>query len=329
MDFKNLLSHNLTKCKLTVVVVLCFAMATLTGFVTANKNVTIVADGNEMVVNTVYDNPKNILKQAGIKLNNGDDYTVSTDKITDNSVITINRAMPVNVEIDGDIKTVRTTKKTVGELISSMNLDEDKYFVEGDKNTQLHTDAKVKVLNVSSKLVLRDEVQNYQVIKEPDSALARGNEEVIQVGRNGLNRLLVREKYHKGVKVGEEVVQTSQLVRPVDQVIREGTAEPKIQSTIGLRSYSQMLYMEASAYLPYDGGGAGYTALGIPARYGVVAVDPDIIPLGTRVYIPGYGEAIAADTGGAINGYMIDLCMEDYTQAIAFGRRGVEVYILD
>ena len=329
MDFKNLLSHNLTKCKLTAVVVLCFVMATLTGFVTANKNVTIVADGNEMVVNTVYDNPKNILKQAGIKLNNGDDYTVSTDKITDNSVITINRAMPVNVEIDGDIKTVRTTKKTVGELISSMNLDEDKYFVEGDKNTQLHTDAKVKVLNVSSKLVLRDEVQNYQVIKEPDSALARGNEEVIQVGRNGLNRLLVREKYHKGVKVGEEVVQTSQLVRPVDQVIREGTAEPKIQSTIGLRSYSQMLYMEASAYLPYDGGGAGYTALGIPARYGVVAVDPDIIPLGTRVYIPGYGEAIAADTGGAINGYMIDLCMEDYTQAIAFGRRGVEVYILD
>lgn len=329
MDFKNLLSHNLTKCKLTVVVVLCFAMATLTGFVTANKNVTIVADGNEMVVNTVYDNPKNILKQAGIKLNNGDDYTVSTDKITDNSVITINRAMPVNVEIDGDIKTVRTTKKTVGELISSMNLDEDKYFVEGDKNTQLHTDAKVKVLNVSSKLVLRDEVQNYQVIKEPDSSMIRGNEEVIQAGRNGLNRLLVREKYHKGIKVGEEVVQTSQLVRPVDQVIREGTAEPKIQSTIGLRSYSQMLYMEASAYLPYDGGGAGYTALGIPARYGVVAVDPDIIPLGTRVYIPGYGEAIAADTGGAINGYMIDLCMEDYTQAIAFGRRGVEVYILD
>lgn len=329
MDFKNLLSHNLTKCKLTAVVVLCFAMATLTGFVTVNKNVTIVADGNEMVVNTVYDNPKNILKQAGIKLNNGDDYTVSTDKITDNSVITINRAMPVNVEIDGDIKTVRTTKKTVGELISSMNLDEDKYFVEGDKNTQLHTDAKVKVLNVSSKLVLRDEVQNYQVIKEPDSSMIRGNEEVIQVGRNGLNRLLVREKYHKGVKVGEEVVQTSQLVRPVDQVIREGTAEPKIQSTIGLRSYSQMLYMEASAYLPYDGGGAGYTALGIPARYGVVAVDPDIIPLGTRVYIPGYGEAIAADTGGAINGYMIDLCMEDYTQAIAFGRRGVEVYILD
>lgn len=282
MDFKNLLSHNLTKCKLTAVVVLCFAMATLTGFVTANKNVTIVADGNKMVVNTVYDNPKNILKQAGIKLDNGDDYTVSTGNITDNAVITINRAMPVTVEIDGDTKVVKTTKKTVGELISSMNLDEDKYFVEGGKDTQLHTDAKVKVLNVSSKLVLRDEVQNYQVIKEPDSSMIRGNEEVIQAGRNGLNRLLVREKYHKGIKVGEEVVQTSQLVRPVNQVIREGTAEP--MNTIGLRSYSQVLYMEASAYLPYDGGGAGYTALGIPARYGVVAVNQILFHL-ERVYI--------------------------------------------
>lgn len=327
MDFKNLLNPNLAKCKLTVIVVLCFVMATLTGFVTANKNVKIVADGNEMVVNTVYDNPKNILKQAGISLQDNDDYTVSTEKITDNSVITVNRAMPVTVEIDGDIKTVSTTKKTVGELVSSMNLDEDKYFVETDKNIQLSADTKVKVLNVSSKLVLRDEVQNYQVIKEPDSSLTRGNEEIKQSGRNGLNRLLVREKYHNGIKVGEDIVQTSQLVRPVDQIVREGTAEPK--NTIGWRSYSQVLYMEASAYLPYDGGGSGYTALGIPARYGVVAVDPDIIPLGTRLYIPGYGEAIAADTGGAINGYMIDLCMEDYTQAIAFGRRGVEVYILD
>ena len=327
MDFKNLLNPKFTKCKVTIVVILCFAMATLTGFATINKNVTVVADGNEMVVNTVYDNPKNILKQAGINLDNNDDYVVSTGKITDNSVITVNRAFPVTLEIDGDTKVVKTTKQTVGDFVSSMNLDENKYFVEGDKNTQLHTNSKVKVLNVSSKLILRDEVQNYQIIKEPDSSLVRGIEEVSQVGKNGLNRLLVREKYHKGVKIGEEVIQVSQLVRPVEQIVREGTAEPP--NTIGWRSYSQVLYMEASAYLPYDGGGSGYTALGIPARYGVVAVDPNIIPLGTRVYIPGYGEAIAADTGGAINGYMIDLCMEDYTQAIAFGRRGVEVYILN
>ena len=94
-------------------------------------------------------------------------------------------------------------------------------------------------------------------------------------------------------------------------------------------SYRAVMAMEATAYLPTDGDGAGLTAMGIPATYGVVAVDPGIIPLGSRVYIPGYGEAIAADTGGAIYGYRIDLCMESYAEAMDFGRRVVTVYVLD
>lgn len=329
MDLRNLFSHDAAKRKLTIVFVLCFVAATLTGFVSTNKNVTVVADGNQKVISTVYNNPKSILKQAGVNLQENDDFSVSTSDVKDNSVITVNRAVPVSIEIDGKTKTIKTAKKTVGELISSLNLNEDKYFVDQDKNAQINTNSKIKVLNVSTRLVLKDEVQPYNVIKEPDSSLIKGIEEVEQEGRNGLNRLLVRERYHNGVKINEEVVQTSQLVRAKDRIVREGIAEPIAQKTVGLRSYSQVLYMEASAYLPYDGGGGGYTALGIPARYGVAAVDPNVIPLGTRLYIPGYGEAIAADTGGAVNGYTIDLCMEDYTQAMSFGRRGVEVYILD
>ena len=329
MDLRNLFSHDAAKRKLTIVFVLCFVAATLTGFVSTNKNVTVVADGNQKVISTVYNNPKSILKQAGVNLQENDDFSVSTGDVTDNSVITVNRAVPVSIEIDGKTKTIKTAKKTVGELMSSLNLNEDKYFVDQDKNAQINTNSKIKVLNVSTRLVLKDEVQPYNVIKEPDSSLIKGIEEVEQEGRNGLYRLLVRERYHNGVKINEEVVQTSQLVRAKDRIVREGIAEPIAQKTVGLRSYSQVLYMEASAYLPYDGGGGGYTALGIPARYGVAAVDPNVIPLGTRLYIPGYGEAIAADTGGAVNGYTIDLCMEDYTQAMSFGRRGVEVYILD
>ena len=87
--------------------------------------------------------------------------------------------------------------------------------------------------------------------------------------------------------------------------------------------------MEASAYLPGDGDGRGITATGIPATRGVVAVDPNVIPLGTRLFIPGYGEAIAADTGGAIVGNKIDLLMESYSEAISFGRQDITVYVLD
>ena len=68
--------------------------------------------------------------------------------------------------------------------------------------------------------------------------------------------------------------------------------------------------------------------MGTRARYGVVAVDPNVIPLGSTVYIPGYGVARAEDTGGAILGNRIDLCMEDYDTCMAFGRRMVPVYIL-
>lgn len=92
--------------------------------------------------------------------------------------------------------------------------------------------------------------------------------------------------------------------------------------------YIAVMSMEATAYLPSDGGGYGITATGIPATYGVAAVDPAVIPLGSRLYIPGYGEAIAADTGGAIYGYRIDLCMESYSEAMNFGRRNVTVYVL-
>lgn len=106
----------------------------------------------------------------------------------------------------------------------------------------------------------------------------------------------------------------------------EENIEEKAYSNGG--DYAAVMTMEATAYLPSDGGGAGITATGIPATYGVAAVDPAVIPLGSRLYIPGYGEAIAADTGGAIYGYRIDLCMESYSEAMNFGRRDVTVYVL-
>lgn len=74
---------------------------------------------------------------------------------------------------------------------------------------------------------------------------------------------------------------------------------------------------------------SGYTAIGYKASKGIVAVDPRIIPLGTIVYIEGYGYAIAADVGSAIKGYRIDLCFDTYREAISFGRRRIKVYIVD
>lgn len=113
------------------------------------------------------------------------------------------------------------------------------------------------------------------------------------------------------------------------EYVEEPERNNVIETSGGAINYSAVLSMEATAYLPTDGSSAGITATGIRATYGVVAVDPRVIPLGTRVYIPGYGVALAADTGGAIKGYKIDLCMESYAECMQFGRRNITVYVLD
>ena len=138
----------------------------------------------------------------------------------------------------------------------------------------------------------------------------------------------VEEKAEIENNVQEEVAEVVEEAAEISTV-----EEPAVENVIEISgndfAYSNVMSMEASAYLPADGGGSGITAMGIPATYGVVAVDPGVIPLGTRLYIPGYREAVAADTGGAIRGYRIDLCMESYSQAMQFGRRNVTVYVLE
>lgn len=92
---------------------------------------------------------------------------------------------------------------------------------------------------------------------------------------------------------------------------------------------SRSLTMNASAYSAYDDGNGHYTFNGSLVRKGLVAVDPRVIPLGTRLYIPGYGHAIADDIGGAIKGNRIDMAFGSHSEAINFGRQQVTVYILD
>ena len=86
--------------------------------------------------------------------------------------------------------------------------------------------------------------------------------------------------------------------------------------------------MLATAYTPNCIGCSGITAIGLPAGHGIVAVDPSVIPLGSKLYVKGYGLALAGDTGGAIRGDRIDLGFNSYADAQQFGRRPVLVYLL-
>ena len=112
------------------------------------------------------------------------------------------------------------------------------------------------------------------------------------------------------------------------EALSEASGRPIPEESSSTEGYQRRLVMEATAYTAADGGGDGYTATGQYLQRGMVAVDPDVIPLGSQLYIEGYGYAVAADTGGAIVGDRIDLAMDSTSEALDFGRRDVVVYVL-
>jgi 3D (Asp-Asp-Asp) domain-containing protein len=116
---------------------------------------------------------------------------------------------------------------------------------------------------------------------------------------------------------------------PATGVINHDTILFLQRSNVEISRSSRSTIMSASAYSAYDPGNGSYTAQGHFLRHGLVAVDPEVIPLGTRLYIPGYGFAIADDVGGSIKGNRIDLAFDSHGEAMQFGRQTVTVYIYD
>jgi len=299
-----------------------------TGFMFANKKVHIAVDGTTIMISTLHSNPKDVLVQAGIHLEPNDEYRLSTTKLTDGSTISVYRAVPVTVTYQGKTEVIVTGKPTVGELAESlgMNMENTKLVPEGQN--KIEADMFIQAITLTQKEVERDMVERFTVIRQPDSTLEKGVERVIEEGQDGVKTVVARIHYADGVEVNAEQLSEKIKEPPKPQVVHVGTRDV-VDTSRGSMRFSRVMAMEASAYLPTDGSVEGITATGVPARRGIVAVDPDVIPLGTRVYVQGYGLATAADVGGAIVGNRIDLCMENDSEAWRFGRRSVKVYILD
>lgn len=158
-----------------------------------------------------------------------------------------------------------------------------------------------------------------------DRDLAPGRTKVGQKGENGKLVRMVQQQIVNG-KVVKSTVLWEKTVPGKNQVIligKQGQAQ-----TRGGFVRSQTLTMNASAYSAAEPGLDSMTASGMRAVRGVVAVDPRVIPLGTKLYVEGYGFAIAGDTGGAIKGNRIDLCFNTVQECYQFGRRKVVVHIL-
>ncbi len=180
-------------------------------------------------------------------------------------------------------------------------------------------------------LVVQREPIPYSTLRKATSQLRSGTSRTVQNGRNGEKETTYRVYTRpNGAEARREVFRTRILRHSVTEIIEEGR-----RTTLASRGYfsgRRVVTMIATAYDPYHcgGSGSGRTFTGLLGGYGVVAVDPRFIPLGTRLFIEGYGYAVAADTGGAIKGNRIDLGIDSKHDAHGLGdMKAVRVHILD
>jgi len=179
----------------------------------------------------------------------------------------------------------------------------------------------------------------YNTVKRLNSSLEAGETVTVREGEEGVKEVSYRVKYENGKEISREAVSEQIIKAPVDKIVEYGSknASPDAPVNTGLLNYKYVIECNATAYdmSPEENGGyAGQTATGVPLDKGVIAVDPKVIPLGSRVYVEAldgswsYGYAVAADTGGAIKGNRVDLCYRTRSECIQFGRRKCRVYVL-
>lgn len=196
----------------------------------------------------------------------------------------------------------------------------------------------IKITRITKETKEVNEVVPFDVLENINKELEEGKNNVVTAGVDGLRRDTIETTYENGTPMSSVVLKSELVNEPVAEVREIGTKKvetfesEKIGDISDIKGDVAAVYtLEATAYDPTAG---SKTALGTRARVGAVAVDPKVIPLGSKLYIesmdgwPSYGYAVAEDTGGAIKGKRIDLFFNSNAEANRFGRRNVKVYVL-
>ncbi len=234
--------------------------------------------------------------------------------------IVIERSKPVTLESGGQTRLVRTRLETVGELLDQELLSTSaKDYIVPDRHTPIVSDLAIRVVYVRDEYEIQDEYTPYRTLWRADPTLPLDTR-AEEPGQEGIIRRRIRTRYENNVPVyqTEEEVWVARESR--DHIYKYGTdiVMHPLDTGSGTIYYWRKLrvlitsYSPAEAGTPRDAPWYGLTRMGLKATKGIVAVDPNVIPLGSWIYVPGYGKAYAGDTGGMIIGYHIDLCYDDW-----------------
>ena len=198
-------------------------------------------------------------------------------------------------------------------------------------DTRIKGPGRIAVDRVTVETETVSTVLPYETLKRTTSDLAVGEVRVAQEGIAGEGREVYKITKVNGEETERELLSQDILVEPQTLILENGTSG-KLESRGEVIRYKKVLDVKATAYTSSSG---AYTASGTVARVGAIAVDPTVIPLGSRVYITSddgtswiYGYAVCEDTGGKIKGNRIDLFFNTESECINFGVKQAKVYIL-
>jgi 3D (Asp-Asp-Asp) domain-containing protein len=272
---------------------------------------------------------RDALKEAGVKLGSYDRVTPHLSTPIESGLsITVHRAFNVTLLVDGTVQPRQTAAFTTEEFLHEAGIvvQPDDVTYPG-RHGELWPGAKVRVVRMATRVQTVAQSIPFNVTVKSDSTLPQGAYRVVAEGLAGLRVREIRVKTADGV-VLEQTVLSDKIARtPRTKVQVVGTL--KISASRGDLEGKEVFLMEATGYAPWHGEGVDdITAIGMRAGYGVVAVDPRVVPLRSILYIEGYGKAVAGDTGGAIKGHRIDLGFNTPREAYKWGRRPARVFII-
>lgn len=263
--------------------------------------------------------------------------------------ITIYRAFDVMISVDGKNVTVPMVEGTVADAIKKAGITLGEYdIVDVDMNAEVSKGTAIGITRVNYQLRANTSEIPFETVYVDNSNMAIGQERVVTEGENGVRTYVVKEKYVDGVLTGKELTANNVDKEPIAKVIERGTAikEPysKMDDPQALKlvngipaNYTRVLSGKATAY---TAGYNAHTASGRKAEIGTVAVNPNVIPYGSELYIVSqdgrkvYGYAIAADTGIALmdGRVMVDLYFgnkyDHYKDSCRWGAAYCDIYVL-
>ena len=299
--------------------------------------VELTIDRKTTSVWTLSDTVGEFMKEEGIQLRAEDKVSEGMDETIEEGMnIKIEKAFPIVLKVGNKEREVWSTSTTVADLLKSEKVSvKELDRVSPELSDRLTGKTAVTVTKVEKVTDVVEEPINYEIISRKDSSLEKGKERVITEGQKGLISKTYELTKENGKIVSKELISEETVEEKIDQVVAVGTKEKRAAvkrvSASSSSSSTDEYYVTATAYTSGCNGCSGKTATGINLRANpnakVIAVDPSFIPLGTKVYIEGYGYATAADTGGAVSGKKIDVFVPSAADAYNWGVKTVKIKV--